>query len=41
MRITAESIVSWDRGFDQAGSQVWGAEKSGYVFVRGEPDPQE
>lgn len=27
-------IVSWDRGFDEAGEQVWGAEKGGYVFLR-------
>lgn len=27
-------IVSWDRGFDEAGKQVWGAEKGGYVFLR-------
>lgn len=25
---------SWDRGFDAAGKQVWGAEKLGYLFTR-------
>jgi hypothetical protein len=30
--ITAEGMTSWDRGFDEAGRQVWGAEKGGYVF---------
>jgi hypothetical protein len=32
--ITAETIVSWDRGWDQNDQQVWGAEKAGYVFKR-------
>lgn len=32
---TDEAIESWDRGFDAAGEQVWGAEKGAYVFVRG------
>jgi hypothetical protein len=27
-------IVSWDRGFDASGVQVWGAEKGGYVFLK-------
>jgi CpeT protein len=30
--ITADLQISWDRGFDEAGKQVWGATKSGYVF---------
>jgi hypothetical protein len=29
-------LESWDRGFDAAGSQVWGATKGGYVFVKEE-----
>jgi hypothetical protein len=29
-------MTSWDRGFDAAGTQVWGATKGGYVFVREE-----
>jgi hypothetical protein len=32
--ITQHGIVSWDRGFDASGTQVWGAEKGGYRFVR-------
>lgn len=27
-------VVSWDRGFNDAGEQVWGAEKAGYVFEK-------
>lgn len=27
-------IVSWDRGFDENGAQVWGAEKGGYIFLK-------
>jgi hypothetical protein len=34
VRITASELVSWDRGFDAAGVQVWGAKKGGYVFRR-------
>ncbi|MEL7483719.1 MAG: chromophore lyase CpcT/CpeT [Planctomycetota bacterium] len=32
--ITADGITSWDRGFDEAGEQVWGAEAGPYVFRR-------
>lgn len=32
--IAADRIVSWDRGWDADGNQVWGAEKAGYVFLR-------
>ena len=32
--ITAEGIVSWDRGWNDSGDQVWGAEKAGYRFDR-------
>jgi len=32
--VWADSLVSWDRGFDDAGEQVWGAEAGGYVFRR-------
>ena len=28
------ALVSWDRGFDESGKQVWGAVKSGYVFEK-------
>ena len=33
-RITARSIIIWDRGYDDAGRQVWGSEKGAYVFKR-------
>lgn len=41
--ISPRRVLSWDRGFDDAGSQVWGAVKSGYVFDRqiGEPSTSE
>lgn len=30
--ITEDGMTSWDRGFDAAGKQVWGATKGGYRF---------
>jgi CpeT protein len=30
----ATGLHTWDRGYDQAGSQVWGAVKGGYHFLR-------
>lgn len=32
--LTSDRIVSWDRGFNAAGKQVWGAATGGYVFKR-------
>ncbi|MEM8900194.1 MAG: chromophore lyase CpcT/CpeT [Bacteroidota bacterium] len=32
--VTPASIKSWDRGFNEADEQVWGAEKGGYIFDR-------
>lgn len=32
--ISKNQIISWDRGFDADGNQVWGARKGGYVFKR-------
>ncbi len=32
--INTNGMVSWDRGFDQSGKQVWGAVKGGYAFVK-------
>jgi len=32
--ITPSLLASWDRGFDAAGKQVWGAEKGAYQFVK-------
>ncbi|HMS32960.1 MAG TPA: chromophore lyase CpcT/CpeT [Ignavibacteria bacterium] len=34
VRIYKDEIISWDRGYDSEGNQVWGAEKGGYVFKR-------
>jgi hypothetical protein len=32
--VLSDRIVSWDRGFDESGEQVWGARQGGYVFLR-------
>jgi len=32
--ISKNGFVSWDRGFDENGNQVWGAEYGGYDFLR-------
>lgn len=32
--IGPEGMVSWDRGYDDTHTQVWGAEKGGYEFVK-------
>jgi len=32
--LSRETLLSWDRGFNAAGEQVWGAKKGGYVFVK-------
>lgn len=32
--VTANELHSWDRGYDAAGKQVWGAEISGYIFKK-------
>lgn len=32
--IDRKKMISWDRGYDAEGKQVWGAVKSGYVFKR-------
>jgi hypothetical protein len=32
--ISVHRMESWDRGFDDRGRQVWGAETGGYVFER-------
>ena len=29
-----DKIISWDRGFNKNGNQVWGATKGGYVFLK-------
>lgn len=35
--LTADGLDSWDRGFDAQGTQVWGAEKGPYRFLRAVP----
>ncbi|MFC1573289.1 chromophore lyase CpcT/CpeT [Candidatus Eisenbacteria bacterium] len=32
--IRKDQLMSWDRGFDEEGNQVWGATKGGYAFKR-------
>jgi hypothetical protein len=32
--IKAEELISWDRGWNNADKQVWGAVKGGYHFVK-------
>lgn len=32
--LTKDRLVSWDRGWNKAGVQVWGAELGGYVFIK-------
>ena len=39
VEVSAEGLTSWDRGYDAAGEQVWGAEDGAYVFLRVEPSP--
>ena len=39
VEVSAEGLTSWDRGYDAAGEQVWGAEDGPYVFLRVEPSP--
>jgi hypothetical protein len=34
VRLEAGRMTSWDRGFDAAGKQVWGATAGPYVFVK-------
>lgn len=32
--ITKKMLLSWDRGFDEHGKQVWGATQGGYRFIK-------
>lgn len=34
VKVDALGMVSWDRGYDAAGRQVWGATAGGYRFLR-------
>lgn len=38
VKVTAEGVDSWDRGYNDAGEQVWGATKGGYRFRRDDPE---
>lgn len=39
VQVFDDRLVTWDRGFDDAGEQVWGAEEGGYVFRRRDGGP--
>ena len=32
--VYSDRMVTWDRGYNEAGVQVWGAEKGGYIFLK-------
>lgn len=32
--VRPDRLISWDRGWNEAGEQVWGATKGGYIFVK-------
>jgi len=32
--IDKDKMITWDRGFDENGKQVWGATKGGYIFKK-------
>lgn len=34
VEVTESSLKSWDRGFDEKGSMVWGAWRGGYIFTK-------
>lgn len=34
IKLTEGMLESWDQGFDSTGTQVWGATKGGYIFIR-------
>jgi hypothetical protein len=36
VKISPEMLTSWDRGFDDNGNQVWGAEDGAYNFIKKE-----
>jgi CpeT protein len=40
VKITPTRMISWDRGFNYSGIQVWGAEKGGYIFDKVIVDPK-
>jgi len=40
VKITGVHLYSWDRGYDNDGNQVWGAEVGGYMFKRIKPEEE-
>jgi hypothetical protein len=38
VRLSADALESWDRGFDATGAQVWGAATGPYRFLRTLPE---
>lgn len=39
VKVDSEALVTWDRGFNDAGSQVWGSVKGPYRFKRVDAQP--
>lgn len=37
VRIVRDTLISWDRGWDAQGDQVWGSAHGGYIFVKQKP----
>lgn len=34
VKIDKDKMITWDRGFDKNGNQVWGSTKGGYIFKK-------
>lgn len=34
LSVLGDRLISWDRGYNDAGRQVWGAKQGGYVFIK-------
>jgi len=34
VEIREDGMLTWDKGLDAEGNQIWGAEKGGYQFVK-------
>lgn len=37
VEVQSDRIISWDRGWNDSGEQVWGAVKAGYIFIKEKP----
>jgi CpeT protein len=37
--VTPKRLVSWDQGWDENGSQVWGSTEGGYIFEKTSQNP--